>query len=169
MSKEFRLLIRNSKSGKSGWFDVPINYNKLASALALNDEYEHVIDEDNYLIEDYESPLRMDRLYSIEEFDQIATYYEEYSHFPCIDELDKLVLDGYYGSLIEAFENIENIEYIEPMTRSDLARYLVEELDLLSGVPEAVVSYFDYSAYGRDLELSGDYSQLDSGAWVAIR
>ena len=37
-----------------------------------------------------------------------------------------------------------------------LAEHLVEESGLLANAPTALVNYFDYEAYGRDIMLSGD-------------
>jgi len=37
-----------------------------------------------------------------------------------------------------------------------LAEHLVDEQGLLSTAPTALVAYFDYEAYGRDIRLGGD-------------
>lgn len=49
------------------------------------------------------------------------------------------------GSYIGEFDN-----------RTKLAEYLVDEQGLLGEIPESMQYYFDYGAYGRDLELGGD-------------
>ena len=37
-----------------------------------------------------------------------------------------------------------------------MAEQFVDEMGLLSEIPENLQYYFDYEAYGRDMELSGD-------------
>ena len=40
--------------------------------------------------------------------------------------------------------------------RTKMAEQFVDEMGLLSEIPENLQYYFDYEAYGRDMELSGD-------------
>ena len=39
---------------------------------------------------------------------------------------------------------------------TELAEHLVDETGVLSNAPTALVAYFDYEAYGRDIRLGGD-------------
>lgn len=39
---------------------------------------------------------------------------------------------------------------------TELAEHLVDSTGVLSNAPTALVAYFDYEAYGRDLTLGGD-------------
>ena len=41
-------------------------------------------------------------------------------------------------------------------SRTKMAEHLVDETCLLSEIPENLQCYFDYEAYGRDMELGGD-------------
>ena len=40
--------------------------------------------------------------------------------------------------------------------RTKMAEHLVDEMGLLDKIPENLQYYFDYEAYGRDMELGGD-------------
>ncbi len=40
--------------------------------------------------------------------------------------------------------------------RTKMAEHLVDETCILSEIPENLQCYFDYEAYGRDMELGGD-------------
>lgn len=40
--------------------------------------------------------------------------------------------------------------------RTKMAEHLVDEMGLLGEIPENLQCYFDYEAYGRDMELGGD-------------
>lgn len=52
------------------------------------------------------------------------------------------------------YENCDNME--------DVAYQAVNESGLLDGVPEQVKMYFDYEAYGRDMEINGTFIQIDN-------
>ena len=77
----------------------------------------------------------------------------DYMHSP----IDKGVKEAYmylfnewnedrcYDSYIGEFNNIEK-----------LAEHVVDEMDILAEIPQNLQCYFDYEAYGRDMELGGD-------------
>lgn len=45
---------------------------------------------------------------------------------------------------------------------SDVAYQVVNESGLLDGVPETIKGYFDYEAYGRDIDIEGTFIQVDN-------
>ncbi|EAF6833209.1 TPA_asm: hypothetical protein GZU98_14530 [Listeria monocytogenes] len=162
MDYEVRLFITNVKNKKSGWFDFPIDSDEINFDLELSNG-------DEYTIGDYEAPFVISSTDSIDKINQIAEYYIEYSSAKLTQHMQELVNDGFFSDLLEAFERIDDILYVEPMSVSDLAYHVTEELGLFSGIPETVCDYFDFEKYGRDLISSGEYSVLSSGAWISIR
>ena len=52
------------------------------------------------------------------------------------------------------YYNCDNME--------DVAYQVVNDCGLLDGVPEEVKIYFDYEAYGRDMEINGTFIQIDN-------
>lgn len=52
-------------------------------------------------------------------------------------------------------------------TMKDVAYEYVEECDLLHGVPDSLQHYFDYEAFGRDLEINGCF-EFDDGEMVEV-
>lgn len=44
-------------------------------------------------------------------------------------------------------------------SRADLAEEVIEQTGLLEGLSDLATNYFDYEAYGRDLELGGDVTE----------
>jgi antirestriction protein len=44
---------------------------------------------------------------------------------------------------------------------SDVAAQVIEESNLLENVSDVVSRYFDYEAYGRDLDIEGNYHYID--------
>lgn len=44
----------------------------------------------------------------------------------------------------------------------DVAYQVVNDCGLLDGVPEEVKRYFDYEAYGRDIDIERTFIQVDN-------
>jgi len=51
---------------------------------------------------------------------------------------------------------------------SDVAEQVVEQCGYLDEMPEHLRNYFDYEAYGRDLEIEGNFVYLGEGAYIEI-
>ncbi|MBJ0520468.1 antirestriction protein ArdA, partial [Enterococcus faecium] len=51
---------------------------------------------------------------------------------------------------------------------SDVAYYLIEETGAFGEVPTHLQNYIDYEAYGRDLELEGNYLVTNRGTFEFI-
>ena len=60
-----------------------------------------------------------------------------------------------WDDLIGRFQDAYAGEYVDA---TEWAETFVAELGIFSGVDEMFARYFDYAAYGRDAELSGDIS-----------
>lgn len=69
------------------------------------------------------------------------------------DVISSLVQD--FG-IVDAHERMENDYIGEFDSDTDLAYHVVEETGFLEHVPKEVLMYFDYEAFGRDLDLNGD-------------
>ena len=46
---------------------------------------------------------------------------------------------------------------------ADVAEYYCEESGILNSIPEELRYYFDFEAYGRDMEINGHFVETDSG------
>jgi antirestriction protein len=63
----------------------------------------------------------------------------------------------------------ENVRIYEDCNcMADVAYEIVEETGLLDNCPEPLKSYFDYEAYGRDLEIEGTFHYLGLGVYAEI-
>ena len=63
-------------------------------------------------------------------------------------------------------EHLDNIVYYPDCNdMSDLAYYLIEEAGALGEVPTHLQNYIDYEAYGRDLEIEGNYLVTSRGVF----
>ncbi len=72
-------------------------------------------------------------------------------------DIDDDVKEAFMYLFDEWNEERCNSTYIgEFDNRTKMAEQFVDEMGLLSEIPENLQYYFDYEAYGRDMELSGD-------------
>lgn len=136
------------------WFDL---------FEATDEEIAAVIGNDcEYIILDFEAP----DFFKIHEFSNIQNLRNQAE---AIEEIDPEIMETfiYHGYTIEeAIEKIENDEYnvyndCDDMT--DVAYQVIEESGMLSEAPELVQRYFDYEAFGRDLDLEGYFYKISNG------
>lgn len=158
--KKLEVYIENLHNGKNAWIELP------TSDIVIN----RVLEEINpgglhdVIIADYEtdiSGLKVSEYDNILELNTIAeeiegmyddeiialqAYLEEYNMEQALEE----VRQGNY----RIYYNCDNM--------SDVAYQIVNESGLLDGVPEQVKMYFDYEAYGRDIDIEGTFIQIDN-------
>lgn len=122
-------------------------------------------DNDELFISDYETDingLKVSEYDNILELNTIAEEIEEMRE----DEL--IALQAYleeYNNMEQALEEVrqgnytiyENCDNME-----DVAYQVVNDCGLLDGVPEQVKMYFDYEAYGRDMDINKTFIQIDN-------
>jgi len=97
----------------------------------------------NYKVSEY---------HGLEELCEVAVFLKECDRFPA--EVVSWLIDDY--GIEGAKERMEDDYIGEFDSASDLAYHYVEETGLLDGVHKSVSMYFDYEAFGRDLDLNGD-------------
>lgn len=101
-------------------------------------EYDNIL-KLNTIAEEIEE-MREDELIAFQ------AYLEEYNMEQALDE----VRQGNYRT------------YYNCDTMEDVAYQAVNESGLLDGVPEEVKIYFDYEAYGRDMDINRTFIQIDN-------
>lgn len=77
-----------------------------------------------------------------------------------VEDLLKWYHDGDLDAAKQALE--ENYQG-EHNSLADYARYWLEETGAFTGMSQYIQQYFDYEAYGRDLELGGDIYTIQEG------
>lgn len=130
------VLEKISNSGKDELFisDYETDINGLKVA-----EYEDIL-QLNEIAEEIEE-MREDELIALQ------AYLEQYND---IEQALEEVRQGNY----RIYYNCDNME--------DVAYQVVNDCGLLDGVPEEVKIYFDYEAYGRDIDINGTFIQIDN-------
>ena len=133
------------------WFNPPVDLDEVKERIGLNDEYEE------YAIHDYELPFEIDEYTPIEEINRLCGLAEELDGTP-IGEVASEIQHAFFNSFEEMVEHADDIIcYPDCNDMSDVAYYLIEETGALGEVPTNLQNYIDYEAYGRDLELEGNY------------
>lgn len=132
------------------WFTLPVNIEDVKERIGLNSEYEEcaIHDCDNI-------PFEVDEYMSLEELNRCYYLLEEIEDKIPMDDL-KAVMDGSGYSVDELAEHIDDVYIYEGIgDMEELARYRIDEEQVLGEIPEKLRYYIDYSAYARDLEIEG--------------
>lgn len=120
---------------------------------------------DELFISDYETDiigLKVSEYDNILELNIIAEEIDNLSD----DELIafQAYLEQYANNMEQALEEVRQGNYriyYNCDNMSDVAYQVVNECGLLDGAPEELKVYFDYEAYGRDLDIEGRFIQVD--------
>ena len=149
------------------WVDLPVSeeeLEKVFNRIGINDEYEE------YFITDYESDIDGVKVGEYENIDDLNELAEALEDLDSEEEnvLSVMLEDG--CTFEEALKKIKDRDYMVYYncdSMEDVAYQVVEESGLLDGVPEKVARYFNYEAYGRDLEIEGTFYQINN-AYIEI-
>lgn len=90
-------------------------------------------------LEDYEKEI----------FKSLQEYYSD-------DEALNIVEDGNYSI------------YDDCYNMSDVAYQIVDECGYLNQMPENLRYYFDYEAFGRDLDIEGTFYYVGNGRYIEV-
>lgn len=143
------------------WLSLPATEEEIQAAykkinVAPNTRYEEAFitdyECDYYQIGEYEN---------IEELNEMAEEVENLKDYE--QEIVKALLnDGY--TLEQALELKDDCFYYEGCDNmTEVAERYIEETGLLDRIPEDLRDYFDYEAYGNNMETSGHFIATDNG------
>lgn len=177
-STETRIFLTDLQAYNEGslvgrWITLPMDEMELHMAISeILTEGESVAgteDHEEYFITDHEG--------FISEIDEYSNIFELNEMAQRIDELEedqrtavKLLLENYIVSdLDEAIERVDDMICTGESTMEDVAYSIIEECGMLDSMPDQLKFYFDYEAYGRDLEINGTYLEDDEGIiWECV-
>lgn len=141
------------------WFTPPIDFEEVKERIGLNGEYEE------YAIFDYDLPFEIGEYTPISEVNRLCAMVEEIAGTPLYDSLSE-VQNYWFNSIEELLEHQDDIMYYPDCEdMADVARYFVEETGALGEVPANLQNYIDYEAFGRDLEISGNFLITSHGVF----
>lgn len=160
-----KIFISNLKEYNEGqiigeWVDLPCEgLEEVLDKISNNGNYELFIsdyetDISGLKVSEYDNILELNDM--TEEIDNLSddeviafqAYLEQYTN-----DLQQ-ALDAVRQGNYRIYYNCDNME--------DVAYQVVNDCGLLDGVPEEVKIYFDYEAYGRDLDINRTFIQIDN-------
>lgn len=159
-----KIYVTNLKKYNEGalvgeWVDLPCEDIESVINKISNDG------ADELFITDYESELEG---LEVGEYDDIETLDSIMQEVDNLTDSKFLAFQAYLlngSSLDEALEEVRQGNYTiyyDCDDMSDVAYQVVNVSGLLDGVPEQVKMYFDYEAYGRDIDIEGTFIQIDN-------
>lgn len=117
-------------------------------------------------ISDYETDINGFKIEEYANIDDLNELAEE------LDKLDEYELEA-FGAMLdygyatdEALEKIQDREYMVYSgcsSMAEVAEMYVDETGLLDRIPDDLRCYFDFEAYGRDMDHNGHFIETDSG------
>jgi len=150
------------------WYDLPMNEDLLAEAIENELQRGKEICEskhnhEEYFITDYECDY-----IKIGEYDSLTKLNEIAEKIEKLEEQEqaaiKLMLEnGLATDINNAIENIDNFICTGESKMEDIAYNYLEETGALQNLPENLQNYFDYEAFGRDMEIEGSYYEDNEG------
>lgn len=160
-----KIFISNLKEYNEGqiigeWVDLPCEgLEEVLDKISNNGN-------DELFISDYEtdiSGLKVSEYDNILELNDMTEEIEEMRE----DELIafQAYLEQYANNMEQALEEVRQGNYriyYNCDNMEDVAYQVVNDCGLLDGVPETIKGYFDYEAYGRDIDIEGTFIQVDN-------
>jgi len=150
------------------WYELPMSEEELAQAIQNELQKgqqvcKHTHTHEEYFISDFEcNYMQIGEYDSLDELNEIAQKMEELESNEKMAV--KLMLENYIvNSIDEAIENLDSLICTGKSNMEDIAYNYIEESGLLQRMPENLQGYFDYEAFGRDMEINGSYFRDDEG------
>ena len=150
------------------WLELPATQQEIDETMAkigINEEYEE------YFITDYETDIEgveVGEYSNLDELNELAEQLDELEE-DAQKAIQAMLLDGYtFNEALEKAINGDYAIYFDCDNMTDVAYEIVEECGYLNDVPETIARYFDYEAFGRDLNIEGNFKALDNRIYIEI-
>lgn len=150
------------------WIELPCTDEELEAVkerIGISDEPD---EKGNYyeewFITDYETDIQGVEVGEYDNLDELNEFAEELDD---LDENQKQAIQAFledgstFNEALEAVQDFKYIIYSGCDDMEDVAMEVVEECGILEHVPENIARYFDYKAYGHDLDLEGKFYNID--------
>lgn len=148
------------------WGDLPMDPDELD---ALCDDIRGYAHCEELFIPDSEGVMQVGEYDNIQKVNDRAQLIED------LDTSDRdileAIIENYTNDFDEALEIVTNQDYMvyyNCTDMTDVAYEVVEECGYLANVPENVARYFDYEAFGRDLDIEGTFIYAGGGVMIEI-
>lgn len=121
---------------------------------------------EEYFISDYEADingLSISEYASLDDLNELAEEFENFDEYE-LEAFGAMLEYGYATD--EALQKVWDNEYRMydgGRSMAEVAEQYADETGLLSNIPDDLRYYFDFEAYGRDMEIDGHFIETDSG------
>ena len=138
--------------------EIETAFNKIG--VAENTMYEESF------ISDYETDingLSISEYASLDDLNELAEELENFDECE-LEAIGAMLAVGYATD--EALQKVHDNEYRlydGCYSMAEVAEMYADETGLLESVPDDIRMYFDFEAYGRDMEIGGHFIETDSG------
>ncbi|NGY84933.1 antirestriction protein ArdA [Bacillus megaterium] len=150
------------------WFDLSEGHTleEMCEAIGVapGTEYEE------FAIHDYEAPFEISEYENVEELIELAERLESLQDYE-VNAVCAIIDNGSAQTYDEACDMVENGDvmfYHDCKNMGDVAAEIVEESGMLANAPSQLAMYFDYDAYGRDLDIEGTFLELDDEVYIQV-
>lgn len=121
--------------------------------------------KDELFISDYETDISGLKVAEYEDILQLNEIAEEIKE---MREDELIAFQAYleqYNDIEQALEEVRQgnyTVYFDCDDMEDVAYQIINDCGLLDGVSETLKGYFDYEAYGQDMDINGTFIQIDN-------
>jgi antirestriction protein len=151
----------NSGILRGEWLALPVDEEEEAQKILKYGEEMYIADIESSL------PINLKYHTSLRYVNDIATKVEDLEEYE-FEAVGYVMEAGY--EVDEAIEIVNNgdyrIWYCDSMT--DVAYEYVEETGMLDSLPDFAQRYFDYEAFGRDLKIEGNFTEVKYGVILEV-
>lgn len=159
--KEMKICVRSLSTGVEKDWITPLE------ALAFMEEQEQKDGSEEFIIVGYDAPFEISEYDSVADLADLMEEIEAFSDYEVA--VLETILSEYTSNFNEALEIVRSkayTVYYDCCSMKEVARQFCEECGILDEVPENLQCYFDFEAYGRDLEIKGNFFELADGSGI---
>ena len=157
------------------WVTFPVDedeWNEILDKIGISDkpdEQGRIYEEYFFADWDCDCDFGFEEYEDLDNVNEIAEQVDRLNSFE-EEALEAMIDDGYDAEeALNAIADGDVLFYFDCDNMEDVAYQFVEESGMLAGVDETIARYFDYEAYGRDLEIEGTFLPTETGYIEVIR
>lgn len=148
------------------WVDLPQPEEELTGIIA---EIQRETDCEEVMISDYEGDWNIGEYDGIFELNELAETLADLNDYE--RELVETLIRERGDDIEEAIDTIQCGNYRvygDCYDMSDVAREILCESGDFDSIPDYLQNYFDFEAYGRDLDINGNFYDMGDGRFLEI-
>lgn len=144
---------------------LPATAEEIETAFDKIGVAENTMYEESF-ISDYETDingLSISEYASLDDLNELAEELENFDECE-LEAFGAMLKYGYATD--EALKKVQDGDYIYYSgccSMAEVAEQYADETGLLANIPDDLRYYFDFEAYGRDMEINGEFIETDSG------